>query len=126
MAITCRDEAMRWVHRYAIGGAAFAALPLPISTTAGLAALEVHMINFIGGVYDEPVSNLKSIAAGGSFEVMGAGLKFVATRVAAFVPGPAGFVVRAGIAAVVIESLGHAITAYFERKHPGKLFSAAV
>ena len=45
---------MRWVHRYAIGGAAFAALPLPISTTAGLAALEVHMFNFIGNVLDAP------------------------------------------------------------------------
>jgi uncharacterized protein (DUF697 family) len=125
MAITCREEAMRWVHRYAIGGAAFAALPLPISTTAGLAALEVHMFNFIGGVYGESVGNLASLAAGGGFEVMGAGLKFVATRAVSFVPGPLGMVVRAGIAAVVIESLGRAIIGFFERKHPGKLFSAA-
>ncbi|TKD09292.1 hypothetical protein E8A74_13230 [Polyangium fumosum] len=126
MAITCREEAMRWVHRYAIGGAAFAALPLPISTTAGLAALEVHMLNFIGGVYDEPVGNLKSLAAGGGLEIMGSGLKFVATRASAFVPGPAGIVIRVGIAALVIESLGRAIVGYFERKHPDKLFSAAV
>jgi uncharacterized protein (DUF697 family) len=126
MAITCREEAMRWVHRYAIGGAAFAALPLPISTTAGLAALEVHMFNFIGGVYGESVGNLASLAAGGGLEVMGAGLKFVATRAVSFVPGPAGIVIRAGIAAVVIETLGRAIIGHFERKHPGRLFSPAV
>jgi len=126
MATTCRQEATRWVHRYAIGGAAFATLPLPVSTTAGLAALEVHMINFIGNVYEEPVGNLKSLVAGGGFEVMGAGLKFVATRAASFVPGPVGIVIRASIAAVVIESLGRAIIGYFERKHPDKVFSPAV
>ncbi|MDI1437520.1 hypothetical protein QHF89_48880 [Polyangium sorediatum] len=117
---------MRWVHRYAIGGAAFAALPLPVSTTAGLAALEVHMLNFIGGVYNEPVGNLRSLAAGGGLEVMGAGLKLVATRAVSFVPGPVGFVIRAGIAAIVIESIGRAIIGYFEHKHPDKVFSPAV
>lgn len=116
---------MRWVHRYAIGGAAFAALPLPISTSAGLAALEVHMFNFIGGVYGESMGNLASLAAGGGLEVMGAGLKFVATRAVSFVPGPVGIVVRASIAAVVIETLGRAIIGHFERKHPGRLFSPA-
>lgn len=114
---------MRWVHRYAIGGAAFAALPLPISTTAGLAALEVHMFNFIGNIYGESISGMANLAVGGGLEAMGAGLKFVATRAVAFVPGPFGIPIRAGIAAIVIESIGRGVIGHFERKYPGKLFS---
>jgi len=114
---------MRWVHRYAIGGAAFALLPLPISTTAGLAVLELQLFRIIGEVYGEPVGGIATIAAGGSLEIMGEGLKTLATRAAAFVPGPVGAVMRVGIAAVVIESLGLAVVRYFEGKYPGKLFS---
>jgi uncharacterized protein (DUF697 family) len=125
MSITCKEESMRWVHRYAIGGAAFAMLPLPLSTTAGLAALEAHMFRVVGEVYGETVSGVASLAAGGSFEVMGQGLKFLAARAVAFVPPPFGPAIRAGIAAIVIESIGFGIVGHFERKYPGKLFSRA-
>jgi uncharacterized protein (DUF697 family) len=126
MAMTCREEAMRWVHRYAAGGAAFALLPLPLSTTAGLAALEAHMFRFVGEVYGDSVGGMASLAAGGTFEVMGQGLKYLATRAVSFVPGPYGAVIRAAIAAVVIESIGRGVVGHFERKHPGKVFSGAV
>lgn len=116
---------MRWVHRYAVGGAAFAALPLPISTTAGLAALEVHMLNSIGKIYGEESKGLSAVAAMGGFEVMGVGLSFLARRVVSLVPLLLGPAIRAGIAGVVIESIGRGIVGHFERKHPGRVFSPA-
>jgi uncharacterized protein (DUF697 family) len=122
MTTTCKEEAMRWVHRYAIGGAAFAALPLP--TSAGLAALQTHMFSMIGEIYGDGVGSMASAAAGGSFTVMGHGLRFVAHQAVGFVPvvGP---LIKAGIAAAVIESIGFGVVAHFERKHPGKLFTRA-
>jgi uncharacterized protein (DUF697 family) len=121
---TCREEAMRWVHRYAVGGGAFALLPLPVSTSAGLAALETHMLAFVAEIYADPAGGAAVAAAGGGFAAMGQGLKFFAVQACGFVPvlGP---VVRAGIAAATIESLGRAIVGHFERKHPGKTFSTA-
>ena len=116
---------MRWVHRYAVGGAAFAALPLPISTTAGLSALEVHMLGFIGRIYGEESKGLSAIAAMGGFEMMGGGLKFIATRAVSFLPILLGPAIRAGIAAVVIESIGRGVVGHFERKYPGRVFSPA-
>ncbi|KYF52427.1 hypothetical protein BE08_13725, partial [Sorangium cellulosum] len=118
---TCRDEALRWVHRYAIGGAAFAALPLPISTSAGLVAIETHMMSMVGAIYGETVGSVATTAAGGSFAILGQGLKFLATRAVGFVPliGPA---IKMTIAGLTIEAIGHSIVAHFERKYPGKVF----
>ncbi len=111
---------MRWVHRYAIGGAAFAALPLP--TSAGLAALQTHMFGMIGNIYGDDVSSMASAAAGGSFSVMGQGLRLLANKAVGFVPvvGPA---IKAGIAAAAIEGIGRGVVEHFERKHPGKKFT---
>lgn len=117
---TCKSEARRWVHRYAAGGAAFAALPI-VGTSAGLATIEMHMLGIIGDIYGEAVSGVTTAAAGGTFGVMGQGLKWLAFRAAQFVPGY-GTVVRAVIAATTIESLGNAIINHYERKYPGKEF----
>jgi uncharacterized protein (DUF697 family) len=116
---TCKEEALRWVHIYAAGGAAFAAIPIPFSTSAGLAALETHMTGFIGSIYGDPVGAATTAAASGTFAVMGQGLKYVATQASCFVPflGP---VIRMGIAAVTIESIGRAIVSHYERKFPDK------
>lgn len=120
--ITCREEALRWVHRYAAGGAIFAAAPIPVATSPILAALETHMLGVIGEIYGESVSFPVTTAAGGTFAAMGAGLKAAAGAATAFIPvvGP---VIRATIAAVTIESIGQSIVAYYERKHPGKSFT---
>lgn len=119
---TCKEEALGWVHRYAAAGAALALLPLPISTSNGLATMETHMMSVIGDVYGDPASGVATAAAGGTFALFGQGLKVLAARAAGLVPvlGP---VVRAAIAAATIESLGHAIVAHYERKHPGKLLA---
>lgn len=118
---TCKEEATRWVYRYAIGGAAFAALPLPIPTSAGLATLETHMLGVIGSIYGEQSTPLATAAAGGTFAVMGQGLKYVAMQVAGFVPG-FGSAIRMGIAGATVVSIGMALVGHFERKYPGKLF----
>lgn len=122
--MTCKEEALRWVHRYAVGGAAFAAIPLP-GTSAGLATLETHMMAVIGEIYGESVGAVTTTAVGGSFTILGQGLKWGVHRAAKFVPGPAGFAVRIVIAGVTVELLGRTIIEHFERKYPGKVFQKA-
>lgn len=119
---TCKDEALRWVHRYAAGGVAFAALPIPFSTSTGLAALETHMAAMIAEIYGETGGTFATAAAGGAFATLGQGLKYLACRATAFVP-VLGVPIRMAIAGGTIESLGHAIVAHYERKHHGKLFT---
>lgn len=118
---TCREEALRWVHRYAVGGAAFAAIPLP-GTSTGLATLETHLTSVIGEIYGESVGTIAATAAGGSYAIMGQGLKYLVRQAAIFVPGPAGFALRLLVAAATIEGIGRAIIEHYERKYPGKLF----
>lgn len=118
---TCKEEAVRWVHRYAVGGAAFAALPIPFSTSAGLAALETHLLGVIGEIYGEGVNAFASATAGGTFTAAGQGLKYLACQAVLLIPG-AGIPIRMAIAGATIEAFGRAIVAHFERKHPGKEF----
>jgi uncharacterized protein (DUF697 family) len=110
---------MRWVHRYAIGGAALAALPVPLSHTAALVALETYLMNVVGGVYGDPPTAGTVAAAGGTFALGGQGLKLCALRATTFLP-LWGIPIRVAIAGAAIEALGHAIVAHYERKHPGK------
>lgn len=120
--ITCREEALRWVHRYAAGGAIFAAAPIPVSTAPILAALETHLVGMIGNIYGDALNGPATAATGGTFAVMGTGLKAVATWGVGFVPvvGP---LVRGAIAVTTIETIGQAAVAYYERKYPGKIFT---
>jgi uncharacterized protein (DUF697 family) len=121
MTTSCKDEALRWVHRYAAAGAAFAAIPLPV-TTAGLATIETHMAGFIGSIYGDPMSGVATAATGGSLAIMGEGLKWVAIQATTFVP-VIGLPIRMGIAAGAIEAIGYAIVQHYERKHPNKMFT---
>jgi uncharacterized protein (DUF697 family) len=121
MSRTCKQEAELWVHRYAIGGAAFSALPLPV-TSAGLATIETHMMTLIGEIYGDAPGGVFTAAAGGSFAILGQGLKWLAMQGSLFVP-VAGTAVRMGIAAVTIESLGRAIIGSYERRFPGKVYT---
>lgn len=119
--ITCREEAQRWVHRYAAGGALFAAAPIP-ATAPILAALETHMVSMISTIYGETLNAPATAATGGTIAAMGTGLKAAAGWAVGMVPvvGP---VIRASIAAATIETIGQATIAYFERRHPGKVFT---
>src|SRR5262245_53135536 len=95
---TCREEATRWVHRYAAGGAAFAAIPIPMSTSAGLAAMETTMVAMIGEIYGDPIGGITSAAASGTFAIFGQGLKWIAIQGTLLVP-VLGIAIRMGIAA---------------------------
>lgn len=120
--VTCKDEALRWVHLYAVGGAIFAAVPIPLSTAPLLATLETHMIGVISDIYGAPFSGATTAAAGGTFTVMGTGIKFAVNRAVRALPvvGP---VIRATTAAATIEAIGFAIIEHFERKFPKKPFT---
>ncbi len=120
--ITCREEAQRWVHRYAAGGAIFAAAPIPVASAPILAALETHMVSMIAAIYGDDLGAPVTAATGGTFAAMGTGLKAAANWGVSFVPvvGP---VIRAGIAALTVETIGQSAIAYFERKYPGKIFT---
>jgi uncharacterized protein (DUF697 family) len=124
MTITCKEEALRWVHRYAVAGAAFAAIPLPV-TTRGLATIETHMVGFIGSMYGDSMSGVATAATGGSLAIMGQGLKWLALQAKGFVP-VIDLPIRMVIAAGVIEGIGHGIVQHYERKHPNKVFTQKV
>jgi uncharacterized protein (DUF697 family) len=117
--MSCKQEALRWVHRYAAGGAALAAIPIPVSHTASLAALETYMMKVIGEIYGDPPSGVITAAAGGTFAIGGQALKQLAFTATAFLP-VWGVPIRMGIAAATIEALGHAIVSHYERRHPSK------
>jgi len=121
MTTTCKEESLRWVHRYAAAGAAFAAIPLPVTTT-GLATIQTHMVGFIGGVYGDPLGGVATAATGGSLAIAGQGFKWVALRLAGLVP-VIGLPIRMAIAAGVIEGIGYGIIEHYERKYPGKAFT---
>jgi uncharacterized protein (DUF697 family) len=119
---TCREEASRWVHRYAVGGAAFAALPLPVSTSTGLAALETHLVGVVAEIYGDQVSSVVTATAGGTFAALSPGWKLAVGQLTRLAPklGP---LFRMAVAAGVVELVGQAAIGHFERKHPGKRFA---
>lgn len=110
------------MHRYALGGAVFAAVPLPLSVSPLLAALETHMFGVIGQVYGDVPGAPATAAAGGTLVALGGGLKAMAAQATRFIPvvGP---LVHGVIAAATIEAIGQGIVAHYERKYPGKMFS---
>jgi uncharacterized protein (DUF697 family) len=120
----CYDKAKEWVHTYAVGGAAFAALPIPVPglTSGGLVAAETHMVYWIARIYGEELS-LKEIAIVLSgLELAGIGLKTLAMEVCNFIP-IAGWIAKSAIAGSAIEAIGHLIIKHFEDKYPGKEYS---
>jgi uncharacterized protein (DUF697 family) len=119
--VSCKQEALRWVHRYAAAGAAFAAIPLPVTTT-GLATIETHMLGFIGSIYGDPMSGPATAATGGTLAIAGQGLKWLVLQATTLVP-VVGIPIRMGIAAGVIEGIGYAIIQHYERKYPNKMFT---
>ena len=117
----CRERARMWVHAYAVGGAAYAFVPIPVpgSTTAGLVALEATMVHAIGRIYGVSLDVKDAAAIVAGLEVAGSALKTIAREAVGWVPG-VGWVVRGAIAAGTIEAIGNAVIAMFERRFPDK------
>lgn len=122
---TRKEQALRWVHRYAAGGAALAAIPIPVSHTASLAALETYLMKVIGDVYGDTPSGAAVAAAGGTFAIGGQALKQLAMSASCYVP-VLGIPIRMAIAAATIETLGRAIIAHYEQKQLQPIAAPAI
>jgi len=118
----CKERAREWVHMFAAGGAAWAAIPVPMSTTAGLVAAETQMIYWIGRIYGERLDAAEMAVVASGLGLAGMGLKVVALEACTFVP-VAGWAVKGVIAASAIEGIGTLIIRHFEHKYPSKTYS---
>lgn len=115
----CRDKARALVHKYAAFGTTWAILPIPVATSAGLTALETHMIYWIARIYGEEPTHSDVLTAAGGLELCSIALKTVAVEGANLVP-VVGWGVKAAIAGSAIEAIGHAVVHHFESKYPDK------
>ena len=118
---TCREQARSLIHKYAVFGTAWSVLPIPIATSAGLCALEAHMIYWVGRVYGEELSKGDIIMLGSGLELASVGLKAVAREGMNLIPF-VGWGIKGVIAATTIEGIGELVIRHFEGKYPGKLF----
>ncbi len=118
--VYCRDRARALVHKYAIAGTAFAAIPIPMATSPGLTALETHLIYWIGRTYDDAPTHPETLMIASGLELASVGLRTVAREAAGLVP-VVGWVIKAAIAGASIEAIGNVIIHHFEGKHPNKL-----
>ncbi len=121
--VYCRDRARSIVHKYALFGTAFAALPIPIATSPALTALETHLIYWIGRIYDDAPSHGETLMIASGLEMASVGLRTVAREAAGLVP-VVGWGIKAAIAGASIEALGALIIRHFEQKHPNKVVKA--
>lgn len=121
--VYCRDRARSIVHKYALFGTAFAALPIPIATSPALTALETHLIYWIGRIYDDAPSHGETLMIASGLEMASVGLRTVAREAAGLVP-VIGWGIKAAIAGASIEALGALIIRHFEQKHPNKVVKA--
>jgi uncharacterized protein (DUF697 family) len=119
----CSAQAKRLVHKYAAIGTAWALLPVPMATSAGLAMLETHLIYWIARIYGEEPKKTDVIMTAAGLELASVGLKTIAMEGAALVP-VVGLGVKAGIAGSVVLALGTAIVSHYEAKYPGKQIAA--
>ncbi len=115
----CRDKARALIHKYAAFGTTWAILPIPIGTSAGLTALETHMIYWIARIYGEEPTRGDVLMAAGGLELCSIALKTVAIEGANLVP-VVGWGVKAAIAGSAIEAIGQAAVHHYETKYPGK------
>ena len=119
VAQLCRDRANSLVHRYAVFGTAWALLPVPMATSAGLTLLETHLIYWVARIYGEEPTRSDVLMTAAGLELASVALKTVALEGAALVP-VVGLGVKAGIAGGVVEALGHAIVHHYETKYPAR------
>jgi uncharacterized protein (DUF697 family) len=115
----CREKARIMVHKYAAFGTAWAVLPVPMATSAGLTALETHMLYWIARAYGEEPNKSDLMMAAGGLELCSVALKTMAIEGANLVP-VVGWGVKAAIAGSAIEAIGQAAILHFESKYPGK------
>lgn len=119
--VLCKERAREWVHMFAAGGAAWAAIPVPMSTTTGLVAAEAQMIYWIGRIYGERLDAGEMAVIASGLGLTGMGLRVIAAEACNFIP-VAGWVVKSSIAATAIEGIGALIIRHFEQKYPARTY----
>jgi uncharacterized protein (DUF697 family) len=119
----CHDHAKRLIHKYVAFATAWALLPIPMATSAGLALLETHLIYWIARIYGEEPKKTDVLMTAAGLELASVGLKTIAMEGAALLPG-VGLGVKAGIAGSVVLGVGRAILSHYEEKYPGKQITA--
>lgn len=112
---TSRDEAIGWVHKYAIGGAVIAALPLPF-TGAALLALEARLMTTIGEIYGTKSGGAALLAAKVAIALASRGLKMAGRKAEEASPKAAKPLVRAAVAAATIEAIGLGLVLLHEKQ----------
>jgi uncharacterized protein (DUF697 family) len=111
------------IRKYALFGTAISALPLPPGTSAALAALETHLIYFVGKVYGEDLSHAETMILASGLNVAGMALRTLAREGVGLIP-VIGWGVRAAVAGSSIMGIGELAIHHFESKYPGKTTSA--
>ena len=103
---TARNEAMQWVHRYAIGGAVVSALRQPLSSL-GLMTVQTRMLTTIDEVYGEKAGGgFMGMVQKGAVALLGRVVKRGSERMTAMTPSLAGPLIRMAIAGAATEALG--------------------
>lgn len=118
--VLCRVKARSITRKYAAFGTAISALPLPPGTSAALAALETHLIYYVGKVYGEDLTHAETMIVASTLNVAGMALRTLAREGVGLIP-VAGWGVRAVIAGSGIMGIGELAIRHFEMKYPDKM-----
>jgi uncharacterized protein (DUF697 family) len=121
--MTCKDKAKQYVHLTAAGGAVLAPVPIPFMGTVGLIGLETTLVYWVGRIYGETLTKTELATIVTSLEVGSLALKLGVLEALNFVP-IAGWLLKAPVAAGVIEGIGNLAVSHFEDKYPGKSYVA--
>ncbi|MGD0089931.1 MAG: hypothetical protein ABSE73_08430 [Planctomycetota bacterium] len=119
---TCQEKAREYVHMAAAGGAVLAPIPVPGMGTTGLVVLEATLIYWIAKIYGETLEAKAIALVAATLEVGSLGVKVVVLEGLNFIP-VAGWILKAPVAAGIIEGLGDLAIRHFEDKYPGKLYT---
>jgi uncharacterized protein (DUF697 family) len=118
--VLCRTKARSIVRKYAAFGTAISALPLPPGTSAALAALETHLIYYVGKVYGEDLTHAETMIVASTLNVAGMALRTLAREGVGLIP-VVGWGVRAAIAGSGIMGIGELAIRHYEMKYPDKM-----
>jgi uncharacterized protein (DUF697 family) len=119
---TCSEKSREYVHWAAGGGAAWSAVPIPGMTTVGLIALESMLIYWVGKIYGEKLDKGDILMIAGGLELASLGIKIGVLELLNLVP-VAGWLLKASVAAGVIEGIGALVIKHFEDKFPGRFYT---
>lgn len=118
---TAKNEAMQWVHRYAIGGALVSALPLPLSSI-GLVTVQTRMLTTIDEVYGGKAGGaVMGLLQKGAVALLGRVVKSSSEKMTAAAPTVARPFIRMALAGAMTEALGLGFILFHEQRRGGAI-----